>query len=1249
MVIELCHSNQKYSKFLTAGPVLAVLMIALTAAAQTPGVPQPLPATQTLEREMTGAQTHRYRLSLKKGEFLQVRAEQKGIDVTLRLLDEGGSIMATMDSPNGSQGPETLSFIADQPGRLVLEVSGTDAKAKQGNYTLRRETPRVATAQDKRRSLVERLFVEGMTARNTTGQTDAEIAKLEAALVGWRELADEYLVDLTARQVRQLKFNQQSVALFGGLNSDLAKAQAILKEGQRLMVKSQADSLAARAKLNESLMMFRALEPKLADQVLLKQINQTGETAPQLEEYRSQLRLLVKSGKGLCLNGISQTHYNLMEQQEGIDFLKLAVAAYREVLRDETLRTNALRESWLNVKAVEASALGDLAGRLDSSLGKRDESLKYLNEAIDSYRELYQLTDDVRYKHEEAFTLNRIGLVHAREAKDSAKALEFYRKSLDIYRTHPGQERMAAEVLMAIALRQFLNFDYQPAFGNLEQALAIYRGLDDKAGQSMVLQSLTTMHWLLSDKSKVAEYAKQSLVILQSPDYASNWKKNLSITGMGVFDENFSGVIENSRLHGIALAYRMLEDYATSLEYYEKALAVSRANKDMGLIRTGAASLGYIYGKLEKWDKAAEYYREALEISRKQGVGEEIADNLQDVGWALLELGQYREALEYQNESLMSYKSVGVDENNTFSPAYSSLLVELGRTHHALGNRRLAILYSKRGINAIQGERQKFQNLNPLAQKGFLEKKEKHYRRLANWLIEEGRLLEAEQVLQMLKEEELLSYLRRDASESDKLRQRADLRPEERAALTRYDAIADKIAALGAEFGKLQELQKQGLNADQQKRFDELVKQTQDANKVFGVFLRQMADEFAQRTNVKSDLQENLALKSDLKTWGEGVVFLYTLVGEDRYRVILTTPRAQADGKTEIGAAALNDKIEKFRVAVQNPSIDPRPLGKELYDILIKPIERQLDGAGAKTLLWSLDGNLRLLPFAALWDGRQYFGQKYQNVIITLASRTRLDKPVVMDWEVLGLGVSQSKTVKEPNGTRQIPFSALPAVKAELASIVRNEHSPDGVLPGRILLDTDFNEVELKKELLKGYKVIHIASHFSLNAGDATNSFLLMGDGTALTVNEMKTNEEISFDEVELLTLSACQTAVVEKDGTGKEIEGFGYVAQQKGAKAILATLWSVADESTQLLMSEFYRLRKGNPRLTKAAALQMAQRAMIDGRLSQTASGSGRGLELLAEAAGANNGQPRFPLDKTRSYAHPYFWSPFVLIGNWK
>lgn len=256
----------------------------------------------------------------------------------------------------------------------------------------------------------------------------------------------------------------------------------------------------------------------------------------------------------------------------------------------------------------------------------------------------------------------------------------------------------------------------------------------------------------------------------------------------------------------------------------------------------------------------------------------------------------------------------------------------------------------------------------------------------ADLLIAEGRLIEAQQILDMLKEEEFYGFVRRDASEIEKLSQRADLTTDETAALKRYQTISARITEIGAEFGRLQDKRNQlpeseKPSPEKQKRFDELDKHLEDATVAFQVFLRGLAEEFTKKPKVVKEIQENTGLQADLKSWGEGIVALYTVVGDDRYRVILTTPDAQIDGKTEISAGDLNKKIADFRQVVQNPNADPRPLGRELYDILIKPIEKQLSDAKAKTLLLSLDGTLRNLPLAALWDGKEYFGQKYENVL----------------------------------------------------------------------------------------------------------------------------------------------------------------------------------------------------------------------------------------------------------------------------
>jgi CHAT domain-containing protein len=118
----------------------------------------------------------------------------------------------------------------------------------------------------------------------------------------------------------------------------------------------------------------------------------------------------------------------------------------------------------------------------------------------------------------------------------------------------------------------------------------------------------------------------------------------------------------------------------------------------------------------------------------------------------------------------------------------------------------------------------------------------------------------------------------------------------------------------------------------------------------------------------------------------------------------------------------------------------------------------------------------------------------------------------------------------------------------------------------------------------------------------------------------------MDFKGVELLTLSGCQTAVGSRDSDGREIDGLGITAQRKGAKAVLATLWAVDDASVGLLMATFYKIWVTTPGITKVEALQQAQLALLRGT-----------------ADGASKERP------ASQYANPFYWAPFVLIGNWK
>jgi CHAT domain-containing protein len=220
-------------------------------------------------------------------------------------------------------------------------------------------------------------------------------------------------------------------------------------------------------------------------------------------------------------------------------------------------------------------------------------------------------------------------------------------------------------------------------------------------------------------------------------------------------------------------------------------------------------------------------------------------------------------------------------------------------------------------------------------------------------------------------------------------------------------------------------------------------------------------------------------------------------------------------------------------------------------------------------------------------------------------------------------------------------FPALAAVPEELRRIIRQEKESTGVVPGRRLMDKDFTKEALERALGR-YSVIHIASHFSFQPGDQKSSYLLLGDGTPFTIEAVE-NPTPMFTSVDLLALSACNTAL-GGDTNGREVEGFGALAQQHGALSVLATLWAVADESTTRLMSDFYRRLTMTAGQAKGEALRQAQLEMMRG------AGIGAGLTnrssklVGTESSAASTFKP-----DAKHPVHPYYWAPFILIGNWR
>jgi CHAT domain-containing protein len=276
---------------------------------------------------------------------------------------------------------------------------------------------------------------------------------------------------------------------------------------------------------------------------------------------------------------------------------------------------------------------------------------------------------------------------------------------------------------------------------------------------------------------------------------------------------------------------------------------------------------------------------------------------------------------------------------------------------------------------------------------------------------------------------------------------------------------------------------------------------------------------------------------------------------------------------------------------------------------------------------------------AALYDGKQYLVENYSTASFTPASIANLsEKPDVSKMSATAMGISR----KIEDG-----LAELPAVVGELGDVVNDARTKGahGALPGTILLDGQFTEKAMEQQFDREHAVVHIASHFVFKPGDDTQSYLLLagkddgGAGFHLTVANFRDNQNLEMPHTELLTLSACDTAVSGNASDGREVDGLGITAQLKGAKAVLSSLWSVNDASTGELMGDFYkRWVGGGGKVEKVEALRQAQLDLLQGRVRSLADANGRGLSVDDPVK-----------DVPAGYAHPYYWAPFVLMGNWR
>jgi CHAT domain-containing protein len=835
----------------------------------------------------------------------------------------------------------------------------------------------------------------------------------------------------------------------------------------------------------------------------------------------------------------------------------------------ESRRAVVLNENTFRAERVFAEA----TRLLSASAGNNAE-------AVRKYEEALRLFKDRGDRRGEVLTLNTIASIRA-STGDEQGALPLYEEALSL-QTSGGDEGGAAFTRGEMAKAYVSLGDRDRALEYLAAARRGFLAIGDKRMAAYTYVNAGTVHDSMSERSEALAAYVQALAL---------------------FREAGDRQGEASALNNIGLEYDALGEKKKAHDSYTQVLALFSATKGCHAVAPALSNVAF--GALEEGDKlkALEYLNQALGFQRAAGDREGEARTLNNIGFVYNSLGERPKALEYLGRALSINREIGNREGE--GDAFSNLMF----TWRAEGKARAAIFYGKQAVNTYQEVRRRKNSLDREAQRSFIRSRANTYEQLADLLIARDRLLEAQQILGLLKEEEYFEYVRRDGAEASGLNGRAAMNSAESDLEKRYQQISEALPELARRRGEL-ELKKPNLTADEALQLDKINSDLSVADEAFQKFVGEMSGELADAQRGDGPFitgEDSQGIIEDLKRLGPGVAAVYTSVGEDKYRVIVFTKDIKAGREYAIKSEELYKKIFAFRQALETPRGDPRPLAQDLYKILVGPIADILKGARVETVMWSLTGPLRYVPVAALHDGEKYLVERYRNTVFTPVNTSHLTDAPDAGLRGLGLGVSKARG----------QFPALPDVPRELHSIFRDEGATSdsrGVMAGKVFLDESFTEETFFSQLRRRYPVVHIASHFQFHPGNVTNSFLLLGTGEELSLAKIRGTPNI-FGGVDLLALSACETATTGVDADGKEIEGFAVLAQQKGARSVLASLWPVADKSTPLLMEKFYQIRAENPSTSKAEALRAAQ------------------LSLLRDA----------------SFSHPFYWAPFILIGNWR
>jgi len=825
---------------------------------------------------------------------------------------------------------------------------------------------------------------------------------------------------------------------------------------------------------------------------------------------------------------LASTYGLLGQKEQALAVTQQSVVAY-QAIGNVLGQANALNlEANIYSLSLEYSKVAQLnlkALELVRQVGDRPREAEQLNAVAESYRNLSEFPKAIEFylqaekvyqelgdRAGEGRNLKNIAEVRLAQGQNR-EVLVIYEKAKAIYQAltnvpnpKPSDRNTLASILVGEGSLYTSLSQYPKALTALQEARSIYQSLGDVMGEGVALMFAGSVYGQLGEPEKVLEIFKklpksitnlpqiqkmqQSIIAALSTnssakDPQSQLKSALSL--LEFFKQSGNRAYEASMLSQVGAAYVDLNQTSQAIASQQQALDIYRSIDDRAGIGNALYNLGLVYALSKQSDQAFTAFQTALQFAREVGNRNQESKLIGNLG--LLIQNQYPE---------------------------------------------LAIAFYKQSVNVTEAIRKELRVLDIAQQKSYQQTVAANYRTLADLLLQKGRVMEALQVLDLLKVQELQDYLQ-------------NVKGNER--------TAQGIYVFSEESSQAKAIASQPLKSLQTLR-DSNQKITQQLSQIPPTELNRVPEY--------------------LQKLPQGHALLYPLILGDRLELILFIPnKPPIHRSVAIKETDITQLIVDFKAELRDTSsLDVIEPATKLYNLLIKPIEADL--TNTNTILYAPDGLLRYVPIAALYDGKQWLVEKYRvNNLIAYSLSDFTPKPQKPLRIFAGAFGGAENTTK-------FGQVGLPATVTEVQSI--SEALPDTTK----LVANDFSRKATESQM-QNKNIVHLATHAEFNSGKPENSFLIFGNGDKVLLSEMK---DLPMSNVDLIVLSACQTGV-GKLGNGIEILGFGYQVQRAGAKAAIASLWQVSDEGTQVLMQAFYNdVKKGDR--SKSESLRQAQIATI-------------------------------------------------------